>query len=60
MDAPTPPKPGRSVVTLPSRTGQNALRVTVPYQLDPTKPEEAKAIALKLAEDNGIDVEDYR
>lgn len=50
---------GRSEVTLIPRVGLNALKVTLPFMVDPTKADAARDLALHHARAQGIDVSDY-
>jgi hypothetical protein len=46
-------------VTLIPRIGFTILKVTLPFLVDPAKPDAARDLALQHARSQGIDVSDY-
>lgn len=53
------PTNGRSEITLISRVGHTILTVTLPFLVDPARPDEARDLAVQHARAHGIDVSDY-
>ncbi|MDM0118870.1 hypothetical protein [Variovorax arabinosiphilus] len=51
---------GRSEVTLIPRVGHTILKVTLPFLVDPAKPDDARNLALQHARAQDIDVSDHK